>query len=135
MRLLKETKRLLSGALKRTSKRVSNIDRSYESAADVSGDRSIDRSYESYYLFFNKSIWIAPRQKTIDNGAKMAKKESSCNTANITTFFTPTNPDSVARMRRWRQDKLICDAYTRRRGDKSAQQSITGYLTLSGQLD
>ena len=45
--------------------------------------------------------WIASRQKTIKNSAKMAAKESSQGTANITTFFQPTNPGGVAQMRRW----------------------------------
>jgi len=71
----------------------------------------------------------------------MAKKESSRGTANITTFFKPYDLDSVARMRQWRQDKLIYDAYCKKRRRKaqatgrSAQQPITGYLTLRGQLD
>ena len=85
--------------------------------------------------------WIASRQKTIKNSAKMAKKESSRDTANINTFFNPTNPDNVARMRRWRQDKLIHDAYCKKRRRKvqstgrSAQQTITGCLIQSEQLD
>ena len=85
--------------------------------------------------------WIASCQKTIKNSAKMAKKESSRGTANINTFFKPTNPDSVARMRRWRQDKLIHDAYCKKRRRKvqstgrSAQQTITGCLIQSEQLD
>ena len=85
--------------------------------------------------------WIASRRKTIKNSAKMAAKESSRGTANITTFFQPTNPGGVARMRRWRQDKLVHDAYCKKKrrkdqpASRNAQQTITGYLTLRGQLD
>ena len=53
--------------------------------------------------------WIASRHKTVKNHVKMAEKESSRGTANIISFFTPTNPDSVAWMRCWRQDNLIHD--------------------------
>ena len=35
--------------------------------------------------------WIASRRKTIKNSAKMFEKESSRGTANINTFFKPTN--------------------------------------------
>eukprot|EP00534_Pseudo-nitzschia_fraudulenta_P008245 CAMPEP_0201144276 /NCGR_PEP_ID=MMETSP0851-20130426/6050_1 /ASSEMBLY_ACC=CAM_ASM_000631 /TAXON_ID=183588 /ORGANISM="Pseudo-nitzschia fraudulenta, Strain WWA7" /LENGTH=118 /DNA_ID=CAMNT_0047418957 /DNA_START=72 /DNA_END=428 /DNA_ORIENTATION=+ len=85
--------------------------------------------------------WIASRWKTIKNSAKMAEKESSRGTANITTFFQPTDPGGVARMRQWRQDKLVHDAYCKKKrrkeqpASRSAQQTITGYLTLRGQLD
>ena len=71
----------------------------------------------------------------------MANNESSRDTANINTFFKPTNSNSMARMRRWCQDKLIPNAYCKKRkwkvqpNSRSAQPSITGYLTLSGQLD
>ena len=85
--------------------------------------------------------WIASRRKKIKNRAKMAKKESSHGMANINTFFKPTNLDSVARMRRWRQDKLIHDAYYKKwrwkvqPTSRNTQQPIIGYLTLRGQLD
>ena len=71
----------------------------------------------------------------------MAEKESSRGTANITTFFQPTDLGSVARMRQWRQDKLIHNAYCKKWRQKeqptsrSAQQEITGYLTLRVQLE
>ena len=83
--------------------------------------------------------WIASRRKAIKNSADMAEKESSRGTANITSFFTPTNLDSVAWMWQWHQDKLIHDADYKKRRQKlqptsrSAQPLITGYLTLSGQ--
>ena len=85
--------------------------------------------------------WIASCWKVIKNSAKMTEKESSCGTANITSFFPPTNLDSVARIRCWHQDKLIHDGYCKKRGQKfqptnrGAQPLITRYLTLSGQLD
>ena len=47
----------------------------------------------------------------------MAKKESSRGTANINTFFKPTNPDRVAWMKRWCQDKLIHNAYCKKQGE------------------
>lgn len=43
--------------------------------------------------------WIASRRKPIKHSAKMAEKESFGGTANITTFFPPTEPGSMARMR------------------------------------
>ena len=85
--------------------------------------------------------WIASRRKTIKNSTKMAAKESSRGTANITTFFQPKDPGGVARMQRWQQDKLVHDAYCKKKrrkaqpASRSAQQKITGYLTLRGQLD
>mmetsp|Transcript_13793 Transcript_13793/g.31841 ORF Transcript_13793/g.31841 Transcript_13793/m.31841 type:complete len:124 (+) Transcript_13793:1112-1483(+) len=89
--------------------------------------------------------WIAFFRKTIKNSAKIAEKECSCGTANITSFFTPTNLNSVAQMRQWRQGKLIHDTYCKKRRQKfqptsppvevPSHQSLGISLTLSGQLD
>ena len=85
--------------------------------------------------------WIASRRKTIKHSKRIAEKESSRGTANITAFFPPDNPDNVARVRPWQRDRLIHDAYCKKRRHKhrptsrSAQQSITGYLSLRGKLD
>lgn len=88
------------------------------------------------------SSLIASRRKTsIKHSRRIEEKESSCSTDNITNFFPPDDPYSVARVRKWQQDRLIHDAYCKKQRHKhrptsrSAQRPITGYLSLHGQLN
>ena len=85
--------------------------------------------------------WIASRRRAIRNSVKAAARESTTHTRNITTFFPPARPASVAQLCRRRHDNLIHDAYCKKRRRKQpstsrhAQPSIVRFLSLRGRLN
>ena len=85
--------------------------------------------------------WIASRRRTVHHSIKAAKRDSTNFTSNIATFFPPTHPDWVVRLRRSRHDNLIHDAYCKKRRHKpqsmsrQAQHSIVRFLSLHGRLN
>ena len=85
--------------------------------------------------------WIGSRWKVVDHSKKVARKESSRGMANMAIYFQPVDPEDIARVRTWRQDRFVHDAYCKKRRRKqptntrSAQHSIVGYLLQHRNLD
>ena len=85
--------------------------------------------------------WIASRRRAVRHSITAAQRDSTHQTPNIVTFFPPTHPEGVARLRRRRHDNLIHDAYCKKRRHKQpstsrhAQHSIVRFLSLRGRLN
>ena len=85
--------------------------------------------------------YISSTKRIILHSITAAKKAAAARTQNILEWFKPVDPEGLNRIRKWRRDKLVHDAFSKKKKRKLKkknavvpiryrQPSLTGYISL-----
>ena len=89
--------------------------------------------------------YISSTKRIILHSITAAKKAAAARTQNILEWFKPVDPEGLNRIRKWRRDKLVHDAFSKKKKRKLKkknavvpiryrQPSLTGYISLRQDL-